>query len=70
MYKFNGGYGAVICDQCRVMLDAGLSLKEYEESYGKSGDDGDFCPMCKNGLKRKKKNAAVAQLAGGPKLKP
>lgn len=49
-YKFNGGQGAVICDQCRKMIDANLSYREYEETWGKHGDDGDFCLYCKGVL--------------------
>lgn len=67
MYKFNGGRGAVICDQCKVMIDEGLGLKEYEEIYGKSGHDGDFCPLCKNGIQRepKKDKSGIIDLIDG-----
>lgn len=44
MFKFNGGDGAVVCDRCRVIIDSGLSYKEYEECY--NGPRGDFCPSC------------------------
>jgi len=50
-YKFNSGRGGVICDQCHVLIDQDLSLKEYEEAYGNSGNDGDFCIECKTGKK-------------------
>ena len=49
MYKFNGGAGAVICDQCRKMIDSHLSLAEYERTWGTSGEDGDFCMRCRTG---------------------
>jgi hypothetical protein len=57
-YKFNNGRGAVICDNCRVMIDADLSFKEYEECYNGaiSGDDGDFCTDCRNPGSNKKKD--------------
>ena len=42
-YVFNSGRGGVICDVCRVLIDQDLSLKEYEETWGISGNDGDFC---------------------------
>lgn len=48
-YKFNNGRGGVICDQCKILIDQDISLKEYEATYGISGDDGDFCMKCKTG---------------------
>jgi len=45
-YKFNSGYGAVICDQCKVIIDEDLGYVEYEDAYGNSAHDGDFCWMC------------------------
>lgn len=52
-YKFNGGYGAIICDHCRIIFDAGISFREYEDIYGKDGSDGDYCWKCKSGFKEK-----------------
>ena len=49
-YKFNGGHGAVICDQCNKMIDLGIGYLEYEETWSKQGDDGDFCMLCKLGI--------------------
>ena len=54
-YRFNSGRGGVTCDVCGILYDADLSFKEYEETYGKNGDDGDLCALCKNGIKREKK---------------
>lgn len=50
-YKFNGGYGAVICDApgCGKMIDSNISYQEYEETWEKQGDDGDFCMLCRIG---------------------
>lgn len=48
-YKFNSGRGGVICDNCRILIDSDLSLKTYEEVYGKDGNNGDFCWRCKKG---------------------
>lgn len=45
-YRFNNGHGGVTCDQCNILFDADLSYKEYEESYGETGHDGDFCVNC------------------------
>lgn len=45
-YKFNGGYGAVICDNCRVIMTDGLSHEQYEkirEQLGLSEKQNDFC---------------------------
>lgn len=30
-YKFNSGYGAIICDKCRIVLKVGLGPKEYDD---------------------------------------
>jgi hypothetical protein len=49
MFRFNGGVGGVVCDKCGALIDEGLSLGEYEETWGKHGDDGDFCMRCKLG---------------------
>lgn len=46
-YRFNSGRGGVTCDKCNILFDSDLSYKEYEEIYGKTGDDGDFCVSCK-----------------------
>ena len=54
-YRFNSGRGGVTCDVCNVLIDQDLSLKEYEEMWGKSGDDGDFCMKCKKGYKNGKR---------------
>ena len=54
-YRFNSGMGGVTCDNCNILFDAHLSFKEYEESYGKSGNDGDFCWKCMGGEKNHKK---------------
>ena len=37
------------------MIDSGLSLAEYERTWGKHGDDGDFCMLCKMGVMRVEK---------------
>lgn len=63
-YKFNGGRGGVTCDMCNVLFDADLSYKEYEESYGKLGYDGDICWECWGG-KKKVKNLSEHILDNG-----
>ncbi len=55
MYKFNGGRGAVICEMCRVMIDADISFADYEEIYVKANPDGDICWKCLTGFKEPKK---------------
>ena len=52
-YVFNSGLGGVICDVCRILIDQGLSYKEYEDTWGKHGDDGDICMSCKSGGRKK-----------------
>jgi len=56
MYKFNGGRGAVICDQCKKMIDADISYKEYEECYEKINSAGDYCLACSKGYKKNNKD--------------
>lgn len=51
-FKLFGGRGAVICDHCKVMIDADISFKEYEEHYNK--DAGDICWRCMHGVPHKK----------------
>jgi hypothetical protein len=50
-YKFFGGRGAVICDHCKIIIDADISYKDYEECYNK--DAGDVCWKCMHGIKNK-----------------
>lgn len=52
MYRFNGGSGAVTCDFCNVIIDEGLSLKEYNDIYKKANDK-DVCWRCKEKLKER-----------------
>ena len=47
--------GGVTCDKCNILIDQNLSYKEYEETWGKHGDDGDFCMKCKEGGKNGKR---------------
>ena len=49
-YKFNNGRGAVICDDCGVMLDAYISYKEYTDIYGINEN---YCWRCINNKKHK-----------------
>ena len=59
MYKFNNGRGAVICDNCRIMIDRDISLEEYEEIYSKTGNKGDFCHNCINNTKNEKRHENI-----------
>ena len=54
-YKFNGGRGAVICDKCNTMFDAGISWYEYLQIYVHMNDD-DICWKCQPQNKNKKPN--------------
>jgi len=54
-YRFNSGRGGVTCDVCHVLIDADLSLKEYDETWGTHGDDGDICMKCRSGGKNGKR---------------
>jgi hypothetical protein len=46
-YKFNNSLGAVICDNCRIIIDADIPYKEYETIYKNSNPNGDYCWRCK-----------------------
>lgn len=63
-YRFNSGRGGVTCDVCNILYDSDLSFKEYEESYGKSGNDGDICWECMAGGKKKKSPPKKFDLMG------
>ena len=51
-YRFNNGRGGVTCDKCNILIDSDIDYKEYEECYGKTGHDGDFCWQCVNNAKK------------------
>ena len=42
-YRFNGGRGAVLCNKCRVIVDADLSKDEALLFY----PDGVLCAECR-----------------------
>lgn len=50
-YRFNNGRGAVLCRQCRVIIDTDISYDEALAAY----DGEDLCRECT------KKNAAKAK---------
>ena len=52
IYKFNNGRGAVLCRQCRVIIDEHISHAEALEAY----EGNDLCIECekKNSAKAKK----------------
>lgn len=52
MYKFNNGRGAVICDNCRVIMDQNISLKDYESLRTKFNFELDECWRCKEKHKK------------------
>ncbi len=42
-YRFNNGCGAVTCDICEIIIDEGLSFKEYKKIYGENNN---LCWKC------------------------
>lgn len=52
-YKFNNGCGAVVCDHCGLIIDANISLKDYEEIYETPNPTGVYCWRCNKGIKTK-----------------
>ena len=64
-YRFNSGVGGVTCDKCGILYDAFLNYKEYEESYGKSGNDGDICWRCWSGKGKKKRDDVLRAFSDG-----
>lgn len=53
-YKFNGGRGAVVCDNCGIIFDANIGYMDYIDIYEKEGESGVFCWRCKTGYKQPK----------------
>ena len=47
-YIYNMGLGGVECDMCGELIDAYLSLEEYESSYKQEEN---ICWRCLNGVK-------------------
>ena len=43
-FRWNGGYGAVTCEGCDVIVDEGLSHDEYERDYVEPV----YCERCKD----------------------
>ena len=54
-YRFNGGRGAVTCDECDIIIDSDLSFQEYKENYGKSEPKTDYCWKCRGKHKKEVK---------------
>jgi hypothetical protein len=49
IFKFNGGVGAVLCNNCRVIVDSHLNPMEAQEAY----PQGVICLPCqKKGIKK------------------
>lgn len=46
MYKFNGGNGAVVCDECSVIMEQNIPFDKYRKEH--SGYD--FCEQCLSNL--------------------
>lgn len=56
MYKFNGGTGAIICDECRIIIKAPVDLKLNDKSYFTADYNGPHvCKKCLHKKKFKKK---------------
>lgn len=46
-YKFNDGYGAIICDVCRIIIKEGLSYEEYNVTISREDVCKDYNLTCK-----------------------
>jgi hypothetical protein len=49
MFKYNGGKGALLCSECRVILKTGNQYNELEKaaSRGKIELEAHYCEKCK-----------------------
>ena len=45
-FKFNGGYGAILCDKCGVILKQGNQIPEYVWEAVRKGTVKDLPGMC------------------------
>ena len=45
-FKFNGGYGAILCERCGVILKEGNQIPEYVWEAVKNGTVKDLPGMC------------------------
>ena len=45
-FKFNGGYGAILCDKCGVILKQGRGIPEYVWEAVRNGTVNDLPGMC------------------------
>lgn len=47
-YKFNNGNGAIICDDCRIIIQENISFEEYEKLTDQCGFFKDTCKVYNN----------------------
>jgi hypothetical protein len=49
IFKFNGGRGAILCNDCRVIIKTGISFTEYETEaiLGRAELGPQYCNDCK-----------------------
>ena len=55
-FKFNGGYGAILCERCGVILKEGNQIPEYVWEAVKNGTVKDLLGMyCEDNCERSKR---------------
>ena len=55
-FKFNGGYGAILCERCGVILKEGNQIPEYVWEAVKNGTVEDLPGMyCEDNCERSKR---------------
>ena len=55
-FKFNGGYGAILCERCGVILKEGNQIPEYVWKAVKNGTVKDLPGMyCEDNCERSRK---------------
>ena len=55
-FKFNGGYGAILCERCGVILKEGNQIPEYVWEAVKNGTVKDLPGMyCEDSCERSKR---------------
>ena len=65
-FKFNGGYGAILCEKCGTILKEGNQIPEYVWEAVKNGTVKDLPGMyCEDNCERSKR--IIGELSGDTK---
>ena len=61
IFKFNGGLGAILCSECRVIIKTGKDFTETEWKAfrGETKLEEQFCDACKAKLREERINQVL-----------